>query len=157
MTVASALATSAAVMVDVTGEDLVELNESLSLDVTPGIAPIDLALWLDAGDISADGKLPADGALITGWQDKSGNDRDLVLGGGAELLSELCSEQRSGALRVLHEGVQTTIYLRQGQPVLVPKAPTQGWVRVYHAERFLAVGEVQDDGRIAPKRLMTGG
>ncbi len=54
-------------------------------------------------------------------------------------------------------GGDAAFYLKQGQAVLVPKAPTQGWVRVYHAERFLAVGEVQDDGRIAPKRLMTGG
>ncbi|MGB5495161.1 MAG: tRNA pseudouridine(55) synthase TruB [Sedimenticolaceae bacterium] len=54
-------------------------------------------------------------------------------------------------------GGDAAYYLKQGQAVLVPKAPTQGWVRVYHAERFLAVGEVQDDGRIAPKRLMTGG
>lgn len=48
-------------------------------------------------------------------------------------------------------------YLKQGQPLLVPKAPTEGWVRVYHGDDFLAVGQVQDDGRIAPKRLMTGG
>jgi tRNA pseudouridine55 synthase len=47
-------------------------------------------------------------------------------------------------------------YLKQGQAVLVPKAPTEGWVRIYLGEDFLAVGQVQDDGRIAPKRLMTG-
>lgn len=46
-------------------------------------------------------------------------------------------------------------YLRQGQALLVPKAPTEGWVRVYGPnETFLAIAEVQDDGRIAPKRLM---
>jgi len=39
----------------------------------------------------------------------------------------------------------------------VPKAPTEGWVRIYLGDEFLAVGQVQDDGRIAPKRLMTGG
>jgi len=46
-------------------------------------------------------------------------------------------------------------YLRQGQPVLVPKAPTDGWVRLY-AEKinFLGVGQIQDDGKVAPKRLM---
>lgn len=51
----------------------------------------------------------------------------------------------------------SAFYLKQGQAVLVPKAPTEGWVRIYHGEQFLAVGEVQDDGRIAPRRLMTGG
>lgn len=47
-------------------------------------------------------------------------------------------------------------YLRMGQPVIVPKAPTEGWVRLYlDAERFLGVGEVLDDGRVAPRRLLT--
>ena len=45
--------------------------------------------------------------------------------------------------------------LRQGQPVLVPKAPTTGWVRLYEGEsRFLGMGEILDDGRVAPRRLM---
>jgi len=47
-------------------------------------------------------------------------------------------------------------YLRQGQPVLVPQAPTEGWVRLYEGEtRFLGMGEILDDGRVAPRRLMT--
>ncbi len=54
-------------------------------------------------------------------------------------------------------GADSGFYLRQGQPVLVPKAPTQGWVRIYLGDQFMAVGEVQDDGRIAPRRLMGGG
>jgi tRNA pseudouridine55 synthase len=46
-------------------------------------------------------------------------------------------------------------YLRQGQPVLVPKAPTSGWVRLYEGENtFLGMGEILDDGRVAPRRLM---
>jgi tRNA pseudouridine55 synthase len=46
-------------------------------------------------------------------------------------------------------------YLKMGQPVLVPKAPTEGWVRLYDVEdTFIGVGQVQDDGKIAPKRLM---
>jgi len=46
-------------------------------------------------------------------------------------------------------------YLRQGQPVLVPKAPTTGWVRLFEGEnRFLGMGEILDDGRVAPRRLM---
>jgi len=53
----------------------------------------------------------------------------------------------------------STYYLTQGQPVLVPQAPTSGWVRLYQGEeRFLGVGQVLDDGRIAPRRLVgTGG
>jgi tRNA pseudouridine55 synthase len=46
-------------------------------------------------------------------------------------------------------------YLRQGQPILVPRAPTQGWVRLYEGEeRFLGIGEILDDGRVAPRRLL---
>ncbi|RDH87056.1 MAG: tRNA pseudouridine(55) synthase TruB [endosymbiont of Escarpia spicata] len=46
-------------------------------------------------------------------------------------------------------------YLKQGQPVLVPKAPTSGWVRLYANEvDFLGVGQILDDGRVAPKRLL---
>lgn len=49
-------------------------------------------------------------------------------------------------------------YLRQGQPVIVPHAPTSGWVRLYASDRqFLGMGEILDDGRVAPKRLMVGG
>lgn len=48
----------------------------------------------------------------------------------------------------------SAFYLRQGQPVLVPKAPTSGWVRLYDQDqRFLGVGEVQDDGKVAPRRM----
>ncbi len=51
-------------------------------------------------------------------------------------------------------------YLRHGQPVIVPHSPTDGWVRLVESSgadrRFLGVGEVLDDGRIAPRRLLTG-
>ena len=48
-------------------------------------------------------------------------------------------------------------YLQQGQPVLVPRAPTSGWVRLYERDNtFLGMGEILDDGRVAPRRLMKG-
>ncbi|MCB1919173.1 MAG: tRNA pseudouridine(55) synthase TruB [Candidatus Competibacteraceae bacterium] len=48
-------------------------------------------------------------------------------------------------------------YLRQGQPVLAPHAPTQGWVRLYEGEHtFLGIGEILDDGRVALRRLLAG-
>ena len=51
----------------------------------------------------------------------------------------------------------TAWYLRRGQPVRVPRAPTAGWVRLRaEDERFMGVGEVLDDGRIAPRRLIGG-
>ena len=46
-------------------------------------------------------------------------------------------------------------YLRRGQPVLVPHAPTEGWVRIFAGDdRFVGIGEILDDGRVAPRRLM---
>lgn len=45
-------------------------------------------------------------------------------------------------------------YVCKGQAVLVPRAPTAGWVRMYDgSERLLGVGEVLSDGRVAPRRL----
>ncbi len=47
-------------------------------------------------------------------------------------------------------------YLRRGNPVLVPRSPAQGWVRLYEsAGRFMGMGEILDDGRVAPRRLMS--
>lgn len=53
----------------------------------------------------------------------------------------------------------TAYYLRQGQPVIVPHAPTSGWVRLLEqmeegTTRFLGVGEILNDGRVAPRRLV---
>ncbi len=49
---------------------------------------------------------------------------------------------------------ELTYYLRQGQPVAVPGAPTGGWVRLYGDDAdFLGVGEITPDRRVAPRRL----
>lgn len=46
-------------------------------------------------------------------------------------------------------------YLRQGQAVLVPQAPTEGLVRLYDPSlHFMGVGEILDDGKVQPKRLV---
>ncbi len=46
-------------------------------------------------------------------------------------------------------------YIRLGQAVLVPKAPTAGLVRLYAGENeFLGIGHILEDGRVAPKRLI---
>lgn len=46
-------------------------------------------------------------------------------------------------------------YLLRGQAVLVPRAPTAGHVRIYaETGRFLGVGEIRDDGLVAPRRLV---
>ncbi len=40
-----------------------------------------------------------------------------------------------------------------GQPVMMPQVTGQGLVRLYMEETFLGVGEILEDGRIAPRRL----
>jgi len=47
-------------------------------------------------------------------------------------------------------------YFCQGQPVTARPLPAMGaWVRIYEAGgRFLGLGEVDDDGRVAPRRLL---
>lgn len=46
-------------------------------------------------------------------------------------------------------------YLRQGQAVLVPQAPTEGLVRLYDpSQKFIGVGFILDDGKVQPKRLL---
>lgn len=49
-----------------------------------------------------------------------------------------------------------SFYLCQGQAVFVPQLKDRGWVRLYAGDkRFLGLGTVLDDGRVAPKRLLS--
>lgn len=48
-------------------------------------------------------------------------------------------------------------YFARGQAVMVPGTPGSGWVRVYGTDRFLGLGEVLDDGRVTPRRLLNTG
>lgn len=47
-------------------------------------------------------------------------------------------------------------YLFRGQAVLLPNLPKQGFVRLLLQEsgQFIGVGEILDDGRVAPRRLV---
>jgi tRNA pseudouridine55 synthase len=46
-------------------------------------------------------------------------------------------------------------YWLHGQPVRAPEAPQYGMVRVQDSNgRFIGIGEVSEDGRIAPRRLI---
>jgi tRNA pseudouridine55 synthase len=48
-----------------------------------------------------------------------------------------------------------TFYMRTGQPVMVPHVPTSGWVRIFSDDaQFMGIGEILDDGRVAPRRLI---
>ncbi len=46
-------------------------------------------------------------------------------------------------------------YLQQGQSVIVPYSPTEGCVRLKMKDgRFLGVGEILKDGKVAPRKLL---
>lgn len=49
--------------------------------------------------------------------------------------------------------------IRSGQAVLVRHLPAEGLVRMYHkvceSERFIGIGAIDDDGKVAPKRLIS--
>jgi tRNA pseudouridine55 synthase len=46
-------------------------------------------------------------------------------------------------------------YLLQRQAVTVAQAPAEGLFRIYNSDnQFLGLGEVQDDGKIAPRRMV---
>ena len=89
---------------------------------------------------------------------------------GLEPLQEMVEEGGMAALDALLQPLDSAVihwekivldrdcayYMRQGQPVMVPKAPTKGRVRLYDGEDFFGVGEIQPDGRVGPKRLFKG-
>jgi tRNA pseudouridine55 synthase len=47
----------------------------------------------------------------------------------------------------IHLNADAAFYLRQGQAIQTPGAPTNGWVRLYLGEHeFIGMGSIQDDG-----------
>jgi tRNA pseudouridine55 synthase len=70
----------------------------------------------------------------------------------------LSADTAVGSLPLVRLSVSGGFYMRQGQPVLVPNAPCDGMVRVaLETGEFLGVGEILDDGRVAPRRLIVTG
>jgi len=55
---------------------------------------------------------------------------------------------------VVELDADSAYYIKLGQPVQVARAPTEGLVRVYDGDQFIGIGSIQDDGRVAPKRMM---
>lgn len=60
-----------------------------------------------------------------------------------------------GAIPGVHLTALAAHYLLRGQPVSARHGEAPGWVRLYDDEnRFLGMGQVLDDGRVAPRRLL---
>lgn len=77
--------------------------------------------------------------------------------GGSEALDRFLLPADSGLEHwpLLQLSEHSSYYWLHGQPVRAPQAPKFGMVRVQdHTGRFIGIGEVSDDGRIAPRRLI---
>lgn len=77
--------------------------------------------------------------------------------GGAEALDAFMIPMDSGLLH--WPSVEMTengsFFWLNGQPVRAQNSPLEGMVRVYnHNNEFIGVGEMDDDGMVAPKRLI---
>ena len=78
--------------------------------------------------------------------------------GGNEALDAFLLPADSGLLHwpLLQFSEHSAYYWLHGQPVRAPEAPKFGMVRVQdHNGRFIGIGEVSEDGRIAPRRLIS--
>ncbi|MBD1553757.1 tRNA pseudouridine(55) synthase TruB [Pseudomonas typographi] len=77
--------------------------------------------------------------------------------GGSEALDRFLLPADSGLLSwpAVQFSEHSSYYWLHGQPVRAPQAPAFGMVRVQdHTGRFIGIGEVAEDGRIAPRRLI---
>lgn len=107
-------------------------------------AHVDYLRRLAVGPFRIDGAVSLDGLCTLVEQEREALDTWLLAPDSA------LPEQPSVSLTA-----DASYYLCQGQAVQVPKAPLTGIVRLYDPERrFLGVGQVLDDGRIAPRRLL---
>lgn len=78
--------------------------------------------------------------------------------GGLEALDALLKDIDSAVVDRpgLRLNQDCAFYIQRGQPVSVPQAPAAGEVRLYGDKaRFIGIGEVLEDGRVAPRRLFT--
>ncbi len=77
--------------------------------------------------------------------------------GGNEAVDQFLMPSDSGLEHwpLVHFSEHSAFYWLHGQPVRAPDAPQFGMVRVQdHNGRFIGIGEVSEDGRIAPRRLI---
>ncbi len=77
--------------------------------------------------------------------------------GGAEALDAYMIAMDSGLHHwpIVYLTEHSSFFWLNGQPVRAQKAPLEGMVRVYnHNDEFIGVGEMDDDGMVAPKRLI---
>lgn len=115
------------------------------------------------------GQLLGCGAHVASLRRTKAGPFDLSRTVSLETLEELHAEGGSAALDqfllpvdsgledwpVVQLSEHSAYYWLQGQPIRVPSGPAFGMVRVRDEQgRFIGIGEVSEDGRIAPRRLI---
>lgn len=76
---------------------------------------------------------------------------------GSEALDQFLLPSDSGLLDwpLVQLTENSCFYWQNGQPVRAPGAPASGLLRVYnHQNEFIGVAEIDDDGLVAPRRLV---
>ena len=48
----------------------------------------------------------------------------------------------------------TASHIKKGQAVIVRHLPEEGLVRLYEEEQFIGIGSIEDNGKVAPRRLI---
>lgn len=67
----------------------------------------------------------------------------------------LPAESSVQSLPAIQLTTSSAFYLRMGQPVIAPQLTSPGLVRVFADDgKFMGIGEILDDGRVAPRRLI---
>ena len=85
-----------------------------------------------------------------------------------QILQSQGEEAVSQAILPIEEGLKlmpavtltedAAFYLQKGQAVFIPRNKNKGFVRLFMGDnRFLGIGQMQEDGKVAPKRLMNLG
>jgi tRNA pseudouridine55 synthase len=82
---------------------------------------------------------------------------DLYEAGGLSALYQclLPLETSVQAFPAIHLSSAAAFYLRTGQSVMAAHMPTKGLIRLFADDgKFLGIGEMLDDGRVTPRRLL---
>ena len=81
---------------------------------------------------------------------------DLKVQGGLEVIDEqlIPMDQAIAELPEVNLPSVTASHLKNGQAVVVRHLPEEGLVRLYEEEQFIGIGCIDDDGKVAPRRLI---
>ena len=81
---------------------------------------------------------------------------DLKVQGGLEVIDEqlIPMDQAIAELPEVNLPSVTASHLKNGQAVIVRHLPEEGLVRLYEEEQFIGIGCIDDDGKVAPRRLI---